>query len=65
MRPWCGLGTRPVRMETEQMSPKLDFVRFWSGPYPEEAVGCDVAERLIEGQDTASHIVDVFPFSPV
>jgi hypothetical protein len=37
------------------MALKLDFVRFLSGPGPgpEEAVGCDVAERLIEGQDTA------------
>jgi len=40
------------------MALKLDFVSFSSGPGPgpgpgpEEAVGCDVAERLIEGQDT-------------
>ena len=35
------------------MALKFDFVSFLSGPGPEEALGCDVAERLIEGQDTA------------
>lgn len=43
----------------------LDFVRFCSAPGPEEAVVCDVAEGLIEGQDASAHVVDVFPFSAV
>jgi hypothetical protein len=45
--------------------PKLDFVRFASGPGPEEVVVCDVAKGLIEGHDASAHVVDVFPFSPM
>ena len=44
---------------------KLDFVRFLLRPDPEEAVICDVAKGLIEGQDAAADVVEFFPFSPV
>ena len=44
---------------------QLDFVRFWSGPGPEQAVCGDMAEGLIEGQDASAHVVDILPFAPV
>jgi hypothetical protein len=44
---------------------KLDFVRFSSGPDPEDAVAGDVVEGLIEGQDASPHFVVIFPFSAV
>jgi hypothetical protein len=44
---------------------KLDFVRFWLCPVPEDAVVCDVTEGLIEGQEASAHVVDVFEFSAV
>ncbi|MBC7635022.1 MAG: hypothetical protein H7251_05410 [Acetobacteraceae bacterium] len=44
---------------------QLDFVRFASGPGPEDAVVCDLVEGLIEGQDASAHVVDIFPFPPI
>jgi hypothetical protein len=44
---------------------QLDFVRFCSGPAPEDAVVGDVVEGLIEGEDASAHVVDIFPFSPM
>src|SRR5690554_2579043 len=38
---------------------------FWSGPGPEDGLGSDKLEGLVEGHDEASHIIDVLPFSPV
>jgi hypothetical protein len=38
-----------VVQRVEVVVAQLDFVRFWSGPSPENAVGCDVVEGLIEG----------------
>ena len=46
-------------MGTALGGPQLDFVRFWSGPGPEDAVFSDVVEGLIEGQDASAHIVDI------
>ena len=45
--------------------PQLDFVRFRSGPSPEDAVFSDMVEGLIEWQDASAHIVNIFPLSPV
>jgi hypothetical protein len=44
---------------------KLGFVRFPSDPGPEDAVVCDMVEGLIERQDASSHVVDIFPSSPM
>jgi hypothetical protein len=44
-----------------QTDSKLGFVRFSSGPGPENAVVSDVIECLIERQDASAHIVDIFP----
>ncbi len=54
-----------VNLAVNVAASQLDFVRFWSGPGPEDAVFSDVVEGLIEGQDASAHIVDIFPFSPV
>jgi hypothetical protein len=44
---------------------KLDFVRFLSGPSPEDALVCYELEGVAEGHDDAAHIVDILPFAPV
>jgi hypothetical protein len=46
------------------MSPtwsQLDFVHFWLCPDPEDFSVCDVAVRLIEGQDASAHVINVLP----
>jgi uncharacterized SAM-binding protein YcdF (DUF218 family) len=44
---------------------QLGFVRFSSGPGPEDAVVRDVVQGLVEGQDASAHVVDIFPPSPM